>query len=325
VDDPAVLVDASTADDAAVYRLDDRRALVVTVDFFTPIVDDPYDFGRIAAANALSDVYAMGARPLFALNLLAFPRDLLGRGIVERIVQGGAEVVREAGAAVIGGHSIDDPEPKYGLCVVGEVAPDEVMRNGSAEVGDALVLTKPLGTGIIGTGIKAEAAPSDVIAAAIASMTALNRTASAAMRRHGAHACTDVTGYGLLGHLREMTVASGLSARVDPGAVPLLPGLRPLLDAGHVPGGTRRNLADLADAVDWGATPAATRTVLADAQTSGGLLIALPADAAAALVAELKDVSAGAGPEDEAGATGPVAPAIIGRFEEGPPGRIRLG
>jgi selenide,water dikinase len=323
VDDPAVLVDASTADDAAVYRLDDQRALVVTADFFTPIVDDPYDFGRIAAANALSDVYAMGARPLFALNLLAFPRELLDRGIVEGIVRGGGEVAREAGAAILGGHSIDDPEPKYGLCVVGEVEPGAVIRNGTAEAGDALVLTKPLGTGIIATGIKAGAAPPAVVAAAVASMTTLNRAASEAMRRHGVRACTDVTGYGLLGHLREMAVASGVSARVHASAVPLLPGLGPLLAAGHVPGGTHRNLADLADVVEWDGAPESTRTVLADAQTSGGLLIALSPGDAESLVAELGAVG-GAVADDEAGATGPAAPAIIGRLEEGPPGLIRV-
>jgi len=332
VDDPAVLVDAATADDAAVYRLDDARALVVTVDFFTPIVDDPFDFGRIAAANALSDIYAMGARPLFALNLVGFPRDLLGDGILEEILRGGSEVVREAGALVLGGHSIDDPEPKFGLCVVGEVAPDEVVRNSTARAGDALVLTKPLGTGVIATAIKAGRASPGVMEAAIASMTTLNRAAAEAMLRHGVHACTDVTGYGLVGHLREMAAASGLAARIDPGAVPRLPGVEALIAAGHVPGGTRRNREDVAGAVDWGAADGPTRTLLADAQTSGGLLIALAPDDAEALVAELRaDISGGLDQRDadrdadsEAGATGPAAPAIIGLLEEGPAGSIRI-
>jgi selenide,water dikinase len=323
VEDPAVLVDASSADDAAVYRLDDRRALVVTADFFTPIVDDPYDYGRIAAANALSDVYAMGARPLFALNLVGFPRDLLDRGILERILRGGGAVVREAGAAIVGGHSIDDPEPKYGLVVVGEVAPDAVIRNGGAQVGDALVLTKPLGTGVIATAIKAGVAPREAVEAAVRSMTTLNRAASEAMVRRGAHACTDVTGYGLLGHLREMAVASGVSARIDAATVPLLPGLGPLVSGGHVPGGTHRNLEDLAGSVEWDDCDAATRTVLADAQTSGGLLIAIPSDRAAELVAELGEQDAtGAG--DRGDPASPAAPAIIGRIEGGVAGALAV-
>jgi selenium donor protein len=327
VDDPAVLVDATTADDAAVYRLDDARALVVTADFFTPIVDDPYDFGRIAAANALSDIYAMGARPLFALNLVAFPRNLLGQNILEEIVRGGGEVVREAGAAVLGGHSIDDPEPKFGLCVVGEVAPDAVVRNSTARAGDALVLTKPLGTGIVGTALKAGHASPGVVDAAVASMTRLNRDAARAMRRHGVHACTDVTGYGLLGHLREMAAASGLAARIDAHAVPLLPGVRPLVEHGHVPGGTERNLQDLKDAVQWHRIDRVTRTLLVDAQTSGGLLIALPRENAEALVRELAgtaDPSTDAPAPPSPDSHRPAAPAIVGSLEEGEPGTIRV-
>jgi selenide,water dikinase len=311
VDDPAVLVDASTSDDAAVYRLDADRALVVTADFFTPVVDDPRDFGRIAAANALSDVYAMGGRPLFALNLVGFPRELLDRGILEGIVEGAGDAVREAGAAVLGGHSIDDPEPKFGLCVVGEVAPDALVRNVGARPGDALVLTKAVGTGVISTAIKAGAASDDVVAAAVASMSALNRDAARAMVRHGAHACTDVSGFGLLGHLREMLGAGGIGARIDPGAVPLLPGARDLAAAGHVPGGTRRNLDDLEATVDWGPTDAVSRTLLADAQTSGGLLVALPPAAADALVAEL---NAGA---DQAGTAAVIGGIVEAREGEG--------
>ena len=321
VDDPAVLVDATTADDAAVYRLDDDRALVVSADFFAPVVDDPRDFGRIAAANALSDLYAMGARPLLALNLVGFPRDLLDRGILEEILLGGGEIVRAAGAATVGGHSIDDPEPKYGLCVVGEVAPAAVVRNATARAGDALVLTKPLGTGIVTTALKAGHASPGVVGAAVRSMTTLNRTAAEAMVAHDAHACTDVTGYGLLGHLRELARASGLAARIDPLAVPLLPGVRPLLEQGHVPGGTRRNLRDLEGHVDWTGTDDATRLLLADAQTSGGLLIALPPGPARALVEALGEESAGGAQEKDA----PSAPAIIGSLVEGPAGSIRVG
>lgn len=283
-----MLVDAGTSDDAAVYRLDADRALVATVDFFTPVVDDPYDFGRIAAANALSDVYAMGGRPLFALNLVAFPRALLGEGILEEIVRGGGEVAREAGIAVVGGHSIDDPEPKFGLCVIGEVHPERMLRNSTARAGDRLVLTKALGTGVVATALKAGAAAPEVVAAAVASMAALNRAAAEAMVRAGAHAATDVTGFGLLGHLREVLLASRLAARVRADAVPLLPGVLELAAAGHVPGGTRRNRADLAGSVRWSVdVPEPLRILLCDAQTSGGLLVALAPDAAAQLVEEL--------------------------------------
>lgn len=316
VDDPAVLVDMSTSDDAAVYRLDADRALVVTADFFTPIVDDPYEFGRIAAANAFSDIYAMGARPLLALNLVAFPRSLLDRGILEEILRGGAAVARDAGAPVLGGHSIDDREPKYGLCVVGEVHPDDLVRNSTARPGDALVLTKPIGTGIIATAIKAGAAPKASVDAAIHTMAALNRRAADAMRRYDVHACTDVTGYGLVGHLRELVSASGVGAWVDADAVVLLPGTRELAEAGHVPGGTKRNLEDLADSVDWGDTDDVTRTILADAQTSGGLLIALPPAQAHAL---LDDLAAGP-PHDNPPAT------LIGQIPttSGRPGTISV-
>src|SRR5688572_3225282 len=206
VDDPRALVDASTGDDAAVYRLSADRALVVTTDFFTPVVDDPFDFGRIAAANALSDVYAMGARPLFALNLLAFPRQLLGEGAAAEIVRGGGEICREAGIPVLGGHSIDDPEPKFGMVAIGEVHPDHVVTVRAALPGDLLVLTKAIGTGVISTAIKAGAAEAPIVAAAIASMTTLNRAAAEAMSAHGIRAGTDVTGFGLLGHLDRKSV-----------------------------------------------------------------------------------------------------------------------
>jgi selenide, water dikinase len=286
--DARVLVDASTGDDAAVFQVDETRALVATADFFTPIVDDPYDFGRIAAANALSDIYAMGARPLFALNLVGFPRKLLSEGLLEEILRGGSDIAREAGAPILGGHSIDDNEPKYGLSVVGEVHPARIVRNQGARIGDVLVLTKPIGTGIIATALKNDQAPGTAIEAAVTSMTTLNRAASEAMLAVGVHAATDITGFGLIGHLREM-IASGVGARVYASRVPLLDGAAELVQAGQLPGGTRRNLdhaltfATFADDIpEW------LRYLLCDAQTSGGLLIACPADRSAQLIAELQ-------------------------------------
>ncbi len=306
-----MLVDATTSDDAAVYRLNAGRALVVTADFFTPIVDDPYDFGRIAAANALSDIYAMGADPLFALNLVSFPRKLLGQAILERILEGGGAVAREAGIVVIGGHSIDDQEPKYGLCVVGQVQPDAVIRNATARPGDRLVLTKPLGTGLIATALKDQAAGDDAIAAAIASMTTLNAAAARVMRRVGVHACTDITGYGLLGHLHEMTLHSGAAGRIDADAVPLLPTALELAGAGHVPGGTKRNMEDVAEHVTWAdRIDDASRTALCDAQTSGGLLMAVPETRLDRLVTAL----------DADG----VAGVVVGEIVEGNAGAIEV-
>lgn len=284
--DPAVLVDASSADDAAVYRIDPDRALVATADFFTPIVDDPYDYGRIAATNALSDVYAMGARPLFALNLVSFPRELLARDedLLAGILLGGADAARRAGIPIIGGHSIDDPEPKYGLCVIGEVHPDRVVRNAGARVGDALVLTKPIGTGIITTAIKRGSAPPDAVVAAVASMTRSNHRASVVMLDAGAHAATDVTGFGLIGHLLEMLRASDVSAELFAAAVPLLPAARDLATSGAVPRGTLRNLDDSAPAVEWGTLDYNSRLLLCDAQTSGGLLISVAQERVALLL-----------------------------------------
>jgi selenide,water dikinase len=308
--DPAVLVDAAFADDAAVYRIDADRAMVATVDFFTPIVDDPYAYGRIAAANALSDIYAMGARPLFALNVVAFPRDRLDEGVLDEIVRGGGEAAREAGVAVIGGHSIDDAEPKFGMCVVGEVHPERVVRNSTAGAGDRLVLTKPLGTGVIATAIKRGEADDEVVHAAIESMATLNRGAAEAMLRAGAHAATDVTGYGLLGHLHEMLRASGVAARLSAGAAPLLAGAEELVRRGFIPGGTRRNMADLEEHVTWGEdVPPVLRTLLCDAQTSGGLLIAVAPERLGDLLAALED------------ARTPAA-AVVGEVVEGEAGRI---
>jgi selenide, water dikinase len=311
VNDPDALVGYATGDDAAVYRIAADRAVVVTADFFTPIVDDPYDFGRIAAANALSDIYAMGARPLFVLNLVGFPRELLAEGILEEIMRGGSDVVSEAGVPTLGGHSIDDAEPKYGLVAVGEVNPDRVVTNAGAHPGDALVLTKPLGSGVIATAIKKGAASDAVIQEAVAVMATLNRGAAEAMRAAGVTAATDVTGFGLLGHLHRMLAASGASARVDAAAVPLLAGARALAGAGHVPGGTGRNLADLAEHVRFAASvDESARTLLCDAQTSGGLLIAVAEEALEGLLADL----AGKAP----------SAAVIGSVVEGTPGRIEV-
>jgi len=311
LEDPNTLVDASTGDDAAVYRLSADRALVVTTDFFTPIVDDPYDFGRIAAANALSDIYAMGGRPLFALNLVGFPRKLLGEGLLEEILRGGGQVAREAGVPILGGHSIDDAEPKYGLVAVGEVHPDRIATNAGAHPGDMLVLTKPLGSGVIATAIKAGAANDGVLSAAVEVMSTLNRGASEAMLAAGATTATDVTGFGLIGHLHRLLSASGYRAEIRACDVPLLEGAIDLANAGHVPGGTKRNLADLLEEVIWDEQVSeGRRTLLADAQTSGGLLIAVRPERLDTLLARLKGQS-------------PVA-AVIGQVVEGTPGVITV-
>lgn len=291
------------------YRIADDRALVVTLDFFTPIVDDPYDFGRIAAANALSDVYAMGGRPLFALNLLSFPRGLLNKGLAEEIIRGGAEKAAEAGIAVLGGHSIDDAEPKYGMVAVGEVDPGAMLANDGARAGDDLVLTKPLGTGIVATAIKAAECPPGLLAVAVESMARLNRGAAEAARAVGAHAATDVTGYGLTGHLGIMARASGVGARIDAARVPLLEGVKDLVEAGFVPGGTRRNRADGAESVTVeGDVSETVQVLLADAQTSGGLLISCPAGRTGELLRELEARGDGG--------------AVVGKVTGGPPGRI---
>lgn len=279
--DPNLLLGIGSNDDAAIYRLSDELALVQTVDVFTPIVDDPYTFGSIAAANALSDVYAKGGRPVLALNVAGFPRRL-SLDILVEILRGGADKAEEAGVAIVGGHTIDDPEPKYGLAVTGLVHPARFVTNAGARPGDVLYLTKPLGIGVITTGIKQEKTPPGVAAEAIRVMNTLNRAASEAMLEVGAHACTDVTGFGLLGHLYEMTVASGVGARISAGAVPVLAGAPALAAAGAVAGGTARNLEWLADKVQWDPSiNETTRILLADAQTSGGLLVAVAPEGAA--------------------------------------------
>jgi selenide,water dikinase len=275
--DPNVIVGPETCDDAAVYRLTAELALVLTVDYFTPIVDDPGAFGAIAAANALSDVYAMGGRPIAMLSIVGFPRERLPMEILGAILRGGAEKAREAGVSVVGGHSIDDAEPKVGYAVIGLVHPDRIWRNVGARPGDALVLTKPLGTGIIATAIKQERAPAPSVEAAIRTMSALNRAAAEAVATVTVHAVTDVTGFGLLGHLREMIGGSRVSARLHAARIPLLPGVVALAESGLVPGGTRRNLEAVASVVRWDpGLSAPRRAVIGDAQTSGGLLVATP-------------------------------------------------
>ena len=305
----------SGSDDAGVFRIEKGRAIVQTVDFFTPVVDDPYDWGQITAANALSDIYAMGADPLTALQLVGWPRDAIPFDVLERVIEGGLDVMAEAGCTVLGGHSVDDPEPKYGFAVTGTAPPEDITTNSAAEPGQDLILTKPLGTGIISTAAKHGTAPESVIRKAIAMMAQLNRGAAAAARRIGARAVTDVTGFGLLGHLSEMTRGSGTSAEIDSMSVPVLDGAWDLVSGGEIAGGTRRNLAAVESIVTFRDVPIDLRWILADAQTSGGLLIAVDTALSEALIQALRD-------EETDG-------WIIGRiterpFEHGPSGRISV-
>jgi selenide, water dikinase len=299
--DERLLVGAHTADDAAVFRISEELAIVQTIDFFTPLVDDPYDFGRIAAANALSDIYAMGGEPLLALNVVAFPLSRLGAEVLREVLRGGADAVREAGALLVGGHSIDDAEPKYGLAATGTVNPGRVLSNAEGRVGDALVLTKPLGTGAVVAAAKRGRAQAALLDAAVAVMAALNARAAREAVAAGAHAVTDVTGFGLLGHLHNLCLASGLAARLDACAVPALAGVEDLLAGPDGrSGGSERNGA-------WAegfATVAASvepwrRRLLVDATSSGGLLVALDPQAA-----------------------GCVGGAVVGQLVAGEPGTI---
>jgi len=276
--DPRVLVATDTSDDAGVVRLTADLAIVQTVDFFTPIVDDPYAFGRIAATNALSDIYAMGGTPVSALNLVAYPLETLGPDVLREILRGGSDAVAAAGASIVGGHSIDDPEPKYGLAVTGTVHPDQVLTNAGGQDGDELWLTKPLGAGTIATAIKRGLADDALIARGIDVMTTLNADAARQAREAGAHALTDVTGFGLLGHAHELAAASGLAAEIDAAAVPAIDGVLDLLsDERALAGGSKRNRRDADAFTTWapGIDPARARLVC-DAMTSGGLLAALP-------------------------------------------------
>ena len=272
--DRNVIVGSNTADDAGVYRLDSRRALVQTLDFFTPIVDDAYTYGLIAATNSLSDVYAMGGRPLTAMNIVGMPLDLVPPATIAAILRGGADKCREARCALVGGHSIKNPEPIYGLSVTGLVHPRRVLTNAGARPGDVLILTKPLGTGIVSTGIKRGKTPPATARAAIRSMTHLNDIGTALAATGHVHALTDVTGFGLLGHLRSMCRESGVGAEIWTDALPALPHVWQLIAADCVPGGTHHNLEHANEVVRWDAAVTdALKFLLADAQTSGGLLI----------------------------------------------------
>ncbi len=277
---PDLLVGSATGDDAAVWRLDAERALVATADFITPVVDDARTWGRIAAANSVSDVYAMGGRPLFALNLVGWNVEELPTELLGDVLAGAAEVAAECGFVTVGGHTVDDPEPKFGLAVVGEVHPDRILTNAGLRPGDALVLTKPLGVGVIATAIKRDLAPVDVAEAAVTSMTRSNAEAAATARAAGATGATDITGFGLLGHLSRMAAESGVDVTIDVGAVPVLPGARSLAEDGCVPGGSRRNLEWVADRLDNQDVDDLSVLLLADAQTSGGLLFGAHPDAA---------------------------------------------
>jgi selenide,water dikinase len=301
-----------------VWRRPDGRALVATVDVFTPIVDDPATWGRIAAVNAASDVHAMGGTPLFALAIAAWPRDELPLAVLGEVLRGGQDAAADGGWVVAGGHTVDGPEPLYGQAVVGEVDPERLLTNARGRPGDALVLTKALGTGLVATAVKRR--PANVArpggelaglhAAAVSSMTTSNGPAAALALELGARTATDVTGFGLLGHLRELALASGVAATVHAGAVPLLPGVRDLVVAGEVPGGTARNLDHVRTHLRAAGVDEVTLTVLADAQTSGGLLVALPDDDADRLVAGLRALDQPA--------------AVVGRLEDGPAGRLTV-
>ncbi len=302
--DPNVLVGFETSDDAGVYRLRDDLALVQTVDFFTPIVDDPFDFGAIAATNALSDVYAMGATPVSAVNLVAFSIDELGSEVLLEILRGAASVTDRAGVAIVGGHSIEDAEPKFGLAVTGVVHPDQILTNAGAQAGDVLILSKPLGAGAVATAVK-RGLPGAPLREAVEVMTTLNDKASEAARRAGAHALTDVTGFGLLGHLHELAQASGLRAEVTAAAVPAIDGVLELLadpEQRAVAGGTRRNHAHAEQFATFASeVPGARRWLCCDAMTSGGLLAAIPEQGATAMPG-----------------------SIVGRLVDGPAGTIEV-
>jgi len=287
--DKRILVGTDTGDDAAVYQIDDNSAIVQTVDFFTPIVDDPYQFGAISAANSLSDVYAMGAKPLFALNIVGFPSSRLPLSVLQRILRGAQAKADEAGIAVIGGHTVDDIEPKYGMAVTGIIHPQKIITNASAQAGDVLLLTKPIGTGILTTALKQGLLDEEITAGLVKSMAALNKLPSELMQVHGAHACTDVTGFGLLGHLLGMMRASHTLANIESQQVPLLPKTAELAAAGVYPGGSKSNLEFTLPFVRYSERISTTmQRILNDAQTSGGLLISLPAEHEHSFIKQMK-------------------------------------
>ncbi len=287
-EDPDVLVGYDRADDGGVYRLDDERALVQTVDFFTPIVDDPFLYGQIAAANSLSDIYAMGGTPRFALSIVAFPEDRLGEEVLHEILRGGTEKMAEAGVPVIGGHSVKDKEVKFGYCVTGLVGPGRIYRNAGVQAGDALLLTKPLGTGIIATGIKFQKASSAVSDGAIHWMSQLNAHALECLQKFPVHSVTDVTGFGLLGHAWEMATASGVTLVFQAATLPVMEGAQELAGQGMLPGGIESNRRYVGDDVTWNGTTEFHQQVMLDPQTSGGLLISVPEAEAEGLSEELQ-------------------------------------
>ena len=311
VNHPNLLVGNDTGDDAAVYRLDNNTAIVVTVDFFTPITDAPYEFGSVAAANSLSDVYAMGGKPLVALNVVGFPAELAVEMLGD-VLRGGYDKATEAGCLIVGGHTVDDAEPKYGLSVVGLVEPGREVSNANAQPGDVLVLTKPIGTGIITTGCKQGITPDAILKNAVNVMATLNKGAAEAMMRTGINSCTDITGFGLMGHLRGMARGSNVGAVIDASAVPVLPGVWDLLEKNVVPGGTFRNMNGVDDSVDWEeGISDQQRLLLCDAQTSGGLLIAVTRGKVDQLISELET-------------SGVETKSLVGEITSENAGRIRV-
>ncbi|UQZ84644.1 Selenide, water dikinase [Paenibacillus konkukensis] len=287
--DPNLLVGIDTSDDAGVYKLSEELALVQTVDFFTPIVDDPYAFGQVAAANAISDIYAMGGRPLTALNIVAFPIRTLDKQVLAEILRGAGDKMKEAGITLVGGHSIDDNEPKFGLAVTGLVHPGKVRTNAGSVPGDKLILTKPIGVGILTTSIKKDKLSEEEIRRVTGVMAALNKTAAETMEPYEVHACTDVTGFGLMGHALEMAGGSGVGIRIQADAVPVLPRVRQLAEEGFVPGGTKNNFAHVQDAITFPDTlDQIGQWILCDAVTSGGLLISVAGHQAEELLSKLK-------------------------------------
>jgi selenide,water dikinase len=301
------------AEDAGVYKLTDELAIVQTVDFFTPIVDDPYDFGRIAVANALSDVYAMGGRPLTALNVVCFPQKSMDISILREVLRGGLDMMHEAGVILLGGHTVDDLELKYGLAVTGTILPARVVHNNSTRPGDRLILTKPLGTGIISTAIKGNAASQQAITGIVKSMTTLNRTASELMLAVGVNACKDITGFGLLGHAAEMIEGTDVGMVIDAAAVPIFPEAKEYAEMGMIPGGLHRNRDYRKNMVDIDkSVPQYLQDILFDPQTSGGLLIAVPKAKASRLLKKLRS-------------EGVAEAAVIGEVVKGMRGRIRVG
>ncbi|CAM4343144.1 selenide, water dikinase SelD [Paenibacillus alkaliterrae] len=286
---PNLLVGLDTSDDAGVYKLNDELALVQTLDFFTPIVDDPYAFGQVAAANAISDIYAMGGKPLTVLNIVAFPIHTLDKQVLTDILRGAADKVKEAGATLVGGHSIDDKEPKFGLAVTGLVHPGKVRTNAGAKPGDKLILTKPIGVGILTTSIKKDQLSEEEITRVIGVMATLNKAAAETMEPYDIHACTDVTGFGLLGHASEMAKGSGVGIHIAKGQVPVLPRVRELAEAGFVPGGTKNNYAHLEGSVTFSEQlDQIDQWILCDAVTSGGLLISVQSEQAEILLDKLR-------------------------------------